>query len=289
MKKTLLMVGLAGALYADSKIEGPKLGYVSTSGGIRTVLGIVGASRLGAPIPQTNAVVLPGQDVAFRTDADGGVHRIDLLDGSSAAVDIANVTRIVASPTGETVAAVTDGRIVVVAKGGGHLADLELPGSSRLVAVADTGSTAAVTVADGEGEALYISNRESTRRVFTASKIVAIAFIPKTSDVVFADGAGALYRMNADLQLARLGEVTGLSALAVTSDRLIGISGRLIRSIPLAGGEMASVECSCTASMAQPLGESRFLLTPGDDGPMWVLDASGAELRVAFIPEVVNE
>ena len=222
----MLIVGLAGALYADSKVEGPKLGYVSTSGGIRTVLGIVGASRLGAPIPHTNAVVLPGRDVAFRTDADGGVHRIDLLDGSSAAVDVANVTRIVASPTGETVAALTDVRIVVVANGG-HLADLELPGSSRLVAVADTGSTAAVTVADGEGEALYISNRESTRRVFTAFKIVAIAFIPKTSDVVFADGAGALYRMNADLQLAQLGEVTGLSALAVTSDRLIGISGRL--------------------------------------------------------------
>jgi hypothetical protein len=95
--------------------------------------------------------------------------------------------------------------------------------------------------------------------------------------------------MNADLQLAQMGEVTGLSALAVTSDRVIAVSGRLIRSIPLAGGETPSVECSCTASMAQPMGESRFLLTPGDDGPMWVLDASGVELRVAFIPEVVNE
>ena len=289
MKKTLLIVSLAGALYADSKIEGPKLGYVSTSGGIRTVLGIIGASRLSAPIPQTNAVVLPGQDVAFRTDADGGLLRIDLLDGSSAAVDVANVARVIASPTGETVASVTKSRIIVVAKGGSRLAELDLPGSSRLVAIADTGSTAAVTVADGEGEALYVSNRESSRRVFTASKIVAIAFIPKTSDVVFADGAGVVYRMNADLQLAQLGEVTGLSALAVTSDRVIAVSGRLIRSIPLAGGETASVECPCTASMAQPLGESRFLLTPGDDGPMWVLDALGAALRVAFIPEVVNE
>jgi hypothetical protein len=289
MRTILLTAGLACSLYADSKIEGPKLGYVSSPGGIRTVLGIVGASRLSAPLTAMSGAVLPGQDVAFGMDSQGRLIRINLLEGSSGEVGVSNVTRVVASVSGDAVAALTETRLVTLAKDGSQIADFSLPAAPQLLAIADTGTTAAVTVREGDEQALYVLSRESSRRVFAASKIPAVGFLPGTSDLVLADEAGAIYRLNADLQLARLGEVTGAGALAITRDRVIVISGHTLRSIPLAGGEATSIDCSCTPSMAQSLGESRFLLTPGDEGPMWVLDASGTDLRVAFIPEAVNE
>jgi hypothetical protein len=197
--------------------------------------------------------------------------------------------RVVASPSGEAIAAVTNAGITIVAKDGSRGAELNLPASSRSLAIADTGNTVVATVAEGEGEAVYISNPESSRRVFASSKIPAIAFIPNTSDLVFTNESGAVYRLNADLQLTQLGEAAGVSALAVVRDRVIAVAGRTVRSIPIAGGETTSLECSCEASIANPLGDYKFLLTQEEHGPMWILDASGAELRLAFIPEAVNE
>ena len=107
---------------------------------------------------------------------------------------------------------------------------------------------------------------------------------------MFASKEGAIYLLKADLQFTPIGAMPGVSALAGIADgRVIAVSGKKVTVLHADGSPGATVDCSCQATIARPLGQSKFVLTDRDDGPMWLVDASGAELHVAFVPEAVNE
>ena len=172
-----------------------------------------------------------------------------------------------------------------------RLADYALPGTPVRVSVSDRGSTAAVTVAEPDGEALFLISEQGVRRLLHAVRLPAMAFLPGSADFVIADDTGAIYRIGGDLQLIQITTAPGAKALAGTADgsRLLVVTEHRIDSIRFDTGDTRSIGCSCTAVAATPLKDSTFLLTNPNDGPMWVVDASQTELRVAFIPEVVNE
>ena len=239
MRKAWIVAGLACSLYAaDLSIDGPRTGYISSPAGIRGVLGILGASRLGAPVTTSlqNVTVLPGQDLAVGTTPDGELVRLNLLDGSSTSLGIQKVSRIAVSSSGETLLALSEGRAVLLSKDGAKIADRDLPGEPLLLAIADTGKTAAMTIAEGDGEALYILSGDSSRLMFGTPRIPSMAFISGSSDVVMADGAGTIFRLNADQQFWPISNVPGLTALAATAERVVAAAGGIIRSIPLRGG-----------------------------------------------------
>jgi hypothetical protein len=288
MRTILLLTTLACALYADSSIEGPSAGYVASSTGVRMILGLVGASRLGAPAAQDlkGAVVLPGSGVALGISSSAELMRVNLASGETASLDIKDVTEIVSSPSGEVAAALTADTAYLIGKAAAKLASYPLPAAPVRVAVADQGSTIAIVTAAG---ALVIINETGAREVFHSADLPALAFVPNSTDLAIADEAGGLYRINADLQLTKLTTIEGTRALAAQTSRLLAITEHGVSAVKFGTGEISSAECSCTASAAKPLGRSAFLLTNPDDGPLWVVDASSDQLRVAFIPEVVNE
>ena len=279
---------------ADTSIEGPSLGYVRTKEGVRGILGIVGASRLGDPVAgdlQTS-VVLPGSRIAVGVNGAGELTRINLLDGSTANLQVAGVTKVVSSPAGATFAAIVGNRAYSFARTGAPIGERELPGAPLLTAVADNGSAAAVTIAEPNGEALFLIDEQGSRRLLQAGRFAALAFLPGSGSFIAADDTGAIYRIGAgDLQLTRVAVVEGASALAATDDgsRLLAITDRAIHAIRLDSGASASIDCSCQGMIAAPLGRSAYVLTGVDDGRMWILDASLEQLRLAFVPEAVNE
>jgi hypothetical protein len=160
-----------------------------------------------------------------------------------------------------------------------------------LATVGDQGSAVAVTIAESEGEALYLIDEQGARRLLHASHFPAIAFLPDSKEFVVAGEAGAIHRVGSDVQLAQVATIPGTKALAAVSDklRLLVVTEQTVYSVRLHSGETTSMDCSCKAVSAKPLGESTFLLTNADEGPMWVVSAASDDLRIAFIPEAVNE
>ena len=293
MKNILLIAGLSGCLFAEPGIKGPTLGYVSSGTSIRSVLGLTGASQLTSPlvVDLQKAIVLPGTSVAAAVNANGMLVRIDLTDGTISELDVADVMSLTSSPSGEMFLAVAGGRAHVFSKSGERSADLAIPGSPIRIAVADRDSVVAVTVAESDGEALHILNEQGSTRLLFSSRLPAIAFLPNSADVVVSDETGVVSRVGSESQFRRVATAPGAHALAVTTDhsRLLIVAGQTVRAVRLASGEETSIDCSCAAVMALPLGGSNFLLTKIGDGPIWLVDLSADELRLAFIPEAVNE
>lgn len=293
MRTALLAAGMACLLHADSVVQGPTLGHMVSAAGVRTVLGLPGSSQLTAPVAGRlhKTIALPGRDLAFGVDENGRLVRVNLKNGEEETLDIANVSGLTASPEGDAFLALSEGGAQAFSAGGVRLADYVLPGAPRLIAVADSGKSVAVVVQDADGEALFLLNELGQRRVLAAPKIPALAYLPKSSAVMIADAAGAIYKLDGDLQLTRIAAVPGVKAIAATSDgsRLVAVAGRSVHSVRFDSGAVSSVECSCEGTEARPLGKSNFLLTGPDDGPIWMVNAAGEPLTLAFIPEAVNE
>jgi hypothetical protein len=288
VRKILVFAALACSAYADSDVQGPRAGYIASKTGVRMILGIIGASRLGEPSAKDlqHTLVLPGSAVAIGLSPSGELTRVNLTDGATTSLGIDNVTELVSSPSGQVVVALAGDTAHLISKAGSRLSSFTLPAASNRIAVADQGSTIAVVTASGS---LYVVNEIGSREVFHSTDLPALAFLPNSTDLVIADESGGLYRINADLQFTKLATVGGTRALAAQQSRLLAITEHAISAVNFGTGETTTVECSCTATSAQPLGGSNFLLTNPNDGPIWVVDAGTDQLRVAFIPEAVNE
>jgi hypothetical protein len=293
VRKTLCVASLTASLFAaDSAVDGPKIGYVNSAAGVRKVLGSVGASRLSEPVTGElkGATVLPGQDAVVTTHPEGGLVKINLNDGSIASMGIADAAAVMASPSGSAVAAVKDGRVHVISADGEAKAEYALPGRPLQIAVADGAATVAVAIAEDGGEALYVLTNGASSRVLHAEGFAGVAFVPESNDAFVATKDGSVYLLKGDLQVTQIATIQGATAVAaVASDKAVVVAGKILTLIHADGTPVATADCSCEPAMARPLGASKFQLTAGDDGPIWLVDASTSELRVAFVPEAVNE
>lgn len=293
MKNTLYAAFLASSLLAaDSAVEGPSIGYINSAAGVRRVLGSVGASRLSQPVTGElkGAAVLPGKDAVVVTHPEGGLVKINLNDGSVSSMGVDNVSTFEASPSGMNVAALKDGRVHVISSEGEAKAEYAVSGKVLKLAVADGPASVAITVAEDAGEALYLLSEGSSSRVLHAEGIVGVAFAPESNSVFIATNDGSVYLLKGDLQLSQIGTIPGAVAIAAVSrERALVLAGKTSTLIEASGARISSVECACQPAIAQPLGASRFQISSGNDGPAWLVDASTSELRVAFVPEAVNE
>ncbi|HYP06351.1 MAG TPA: hypothetical protein VER03_08935 [Bryobacteraceae bacterium] len=293
MRKAVWLASIACASFAaDPAVEGPMIGYVNSAAGVRRVLGVTGSARLSAPLTGElhGALVLAGRGAAVAKNPAGALVRIDFKDGSLLSLGVENVADFVVSPSGGAVAASTAGRLHLLSASGEPKGDYVAPGAVRLMAVSDDAAAVVVSVGGAGGEAVHVVDAHGSRQVFQADRIAAVAFVPGGRDSVFADGEGAIYRITGDLQFAQIGTAPGTVALAATADgRVLAVARKTIVTLRSDAAPSTSADLVCEATTAKPLGHSRFLLTSGEDGPMWMVDASAADLRLAFIPEAVNE
>jgi hypothetical protein len=188
------------------------------------------------------------------------------------------------------VAAVKDGRVQLITFDGEAKAEYALPGAAVRLAVADGASAVAVSIAEDGGEALYVLSEGRSSRVLHAEGIADVAFIPESNDAFVASKDGSIYLLKGDLQFTRIANIPGATAIAaVANNKALVVAGKTLILIGTDGTRLSSADCSCEPAMARPLSAASFQLTSGDDGPIWLVDASTSELRVAFVPEAVNE
>jgi streptogramin lyase len=168
--------------------------------------------------------------------------------------------------------------------------EFDVPGALAAMAVSDDGQLALFSVQEPNGAAIYSVNGVVLTRLGSLASASQIEFALNSHDAVVlnaAEGSVASVRESGEMNVVARAEQPSSVALSEDGRRVFVASSALktITRIDVSDGSSNSVSCSCAPDSLERLaGDSVFRLTKGMDGPMWVLDGGGTDLRIAFIP-----
>ena len=298
---------------AAQGMQAPVLGFVSSAGTgeLRALLGIPGASALGAPLAVTAGLLgvyfAPNQSYALLAPKAGNSLGLMTFQGAHehAIISICGALPqpdIVAFSPGASAAALyskTEERLQVITglPDSPHLARVvaasELPDELRFLAVTDDGAT--LVEGTAQSAVYLLPQLGSPRLLYTAGDLQGMAFAPHSNDLVAFDRA----RSTAFL----LQNVDGASSYLPLADSLTGLDGNVFLETSRAGAVIAStnsttvwkidlrsleVESIHLPGMPQMLEPLRI---PGDyllfyrvGFPAWILDSNGVPGSVSFVP-----
>jgi hypothetical protein len=290
-------------------ISGSVLGFFfDPANGLQPILGITGASIIGAPVDLATAVanvaISPRQDYALAvTTPDANLLQVTLGDSvlvSQLVVPISGTNLIALSPAGSA-AGFYDGahnRIQVITG---------LPGAPALARDVDVSSFAetptSLAINDG-GDAMLLGfshsfvallSDGSVRPFTTTQHVAAAAFLSNSNDAAIADdGTNTVYLVrdvtgSSDPIALASGQdgITSPAAVAVSKDnqQVIVATSRGVAAIALSDGTITQVSCACRPTgLAALRGNAVFRLTEPSGGPMWLFDGDAAQPRIVFVP-----
>jgi hypothetical protein len=304
----LACAGIASA--QNGTFNGPVAGYVfdSAAHALRPVLGIPGASTVGAPVNAgysfSAAYVAPRQDSFFGIAADGSPHwfvitagavKENPIDGAAGSPE-----RIVFSPSGSAAALYANGSAqIVTGLPGAPVVSATIALSApdprhprRLapaLAVSDDGAYLLVA----SGNSIQLAGKNGVvRPVIQTGSDAVVAFAPGGHDAaIAARGTGALLIRDvpgASAQQILASDGPAFNApvgIAFSTDGkrvfVASASQQSVASFDLAGNR-ADLSCNCAPSELTPMGASLRLNEFSAD-PLWLVD-SGASPRVVFVP-----
>jgi DNA-binding beta-propeller fold protein YncE len=298
-------------------ISPPVLGFVfdARAHAVQPILGIPGASVLGAPLAfpfaivdaaisprQDYILVLTGQDHALRLlrPAQAGV-LIRSIDGVMQGAD-----RVFISPAGSALAIyhIADGLIqVVTGVPDSPTVQQELrranPGDVfRSVAISDDGAAVLAAGSETGSLSLTIFGRDGVaRQLPTSGSISAMAFRSQTHDALIADPqTHQVSLLRNATEAAEFQVVGGIKdgvfapvAVEFASDGLTAFVANSetgnVAILDLTGGPARSISCDCRPTGLYRLsGDSLFRLNDPSGGPMLLLDGSDGQPRMFFVP-----
>ncbi len=309
-------LALFPALAQDAqRIDGPVLGFsVDQTAGIRPIMGLPGAATLGPPVISAEGLegvtLSPARDYALALLARGRAVVLlkNLRSTAGAAVlDVApGPARIAISPSGDAAVLyyAETARVEVLAglpESPAVSWSLDLSGLSGVpaaLAVSD-GGRAVLAASAGAPASVWLATQDLGQRfLYTVAGSPSLTFLVGSPDAAIADGAaGAVVLVHdpaGQPQVTRIGgQAEGVShpvAIAAAQDN----SGIFVANaqpagvvrLSLTGEGPASQPCACTmAGLERMAGGSVFRLNEPGGGPIWLLDAAGASMRVVFVPE----
>jgi hypothetical protein len=286
----------------NASVANPGLGFVydPSAQAVRAIRGIPGAALIDDAVDAgfaiTSAALSPGHDFALAVAAgDSQLRlvrfagmRVRTLDGAMASPD-----RIVFSPGGFSALLYSNsGRLQLVTglPDGPAISDLDASiANPAAMAVSDDG---AFTVLSG-GSAVRLLSSDGTASTLALPGATALAFRRNSHDLLAAAGS-EIYLVhnpgpNPDYRLVYSGEQSdGPVAIQFSWDGArawtAADSGALAQ-VELDSGRRTAIPCACRAAALEPMAARNvFRLTPAGDSPVMLLDASGAEPRVLFVP-----
>jgi hypothetical protein len=290
-------------------IDPPALGFVFHSGTFTPIIGVPGASVLGASVDSglgsTDAVVSPNQNYALL--AGGEPRALYLLRLPARGAPASPIDGVVApdlmalSPVGDAAALyrASDGVLqILTGMPDAPQVVREIPvaslgGMLKSVAVADDGQAILAVVG---GQVLFIPADGIARPLPVEGPVSAMAFRPRSHDAITAgkrDGHVSLI----------LGESENMviKEMAAPNDGLVkpvavafsldgarvfaaGSEGILVEFDP-AGGSPQSLSCECRITAFDRLaGNAVFRLTDASVGPLLVFDGDTTQPRIVFVP-----
>jgi hypothetical protein len=307
-----VLLASVAAAQTGTALSGPTMGLVfdASQSALRPIRGIPGAATLGDAVnpgfPLASATVSPRQDFALALRADDSSVVLALAGGGSAAVPGARPAPalMVFSPAGATAALYDSGagRVQVLTglpDAAAVQSDVDisaLAGPVAALAVDDAGSTLFLAAGAAETVALYRIAMDGTSQFLASFRsVAALRLSVNGREALLADSAaGAVYAIRDLRGAGRMETIAsgrdGLGIpIAVESDS----AGRIfvadqagnVTILNRGRGPVVSLPCGCTpAGLFRLSGTATFRLTDPSDGPMWVLDASGADARIVAVP-----
>jgi hypothetical protein len=307
-----VLLASVAAAQTGTALSGPTMGLVfdASQSALRPIRGIPGAATLGDAVnpgfPLASATVSPRQDFALALRADDSSVVLALAGGGSAAVPGARPAPalMVFSPAGATAALYDSGagRVQVLTglpDAAAVQSDVDisaLAGPVAALAVDDAGSTLFLAAGAAETVALYRIAMDGTSQFLASFRsVAALRLSVNGREALLADSAaGAVYAIRDLRGAGRMETIAsgrdGLGTpIAVESDS----AGRIfvadqagnVTILNRGRGPVVSLPCGCTpAGLFRLSGTATFRLTEPSNGPMWVLDASGADARIVAVP-----
>lgn len=306
--------GVAGSAAAPKAISsGAQLGYFwnASDQTLRPVLGIAGASQVGASVVPAGEYIFGGasaaSSMALLQAADGSLDVMQLPSGQpvhlAAATSAGSVIRFSPSGTAAVVFAPGGLSVTVVTKltGSPQTAVLPAPAAVQDAVSSDTGNAVlAVAVSSGAPQP---SNGTQLITGKTGAQLAALRQYGGMSfsagdSLVYADAAAntvSLIQNEATVAVVR--ELPSLSLLKTPGAVAVSSSGQWVVVANVADPSMVrldltaqspalSIACSCTPTNAVPLAGNSFRVTDPGSGPLWAVDAGLPAPRVFFIPAI---
>jgi hypothetical protein len=304
---------------ADQAFVRPLIGHVfdSRSRQIRAMVGTPGAARVAEAVPLEISIdrVLTGArgPYAIVSAVEGeALFAARLLDGQVAATPIPNSMRSfdlgAFSPGGSTAilyGSQCDCIQVIV----GFPASPEVKrtiersqfvGSVTAIAVDGEGNRAAISTSTGDEQTpageitLFDVNGDGQRRVASSSAI-SMAFSPSGADLAIADAQQRTILLVRDV--ANSAELVGLmaesdglgfpSAVNFLEDSRLAAADRsgFVHFIDLESGARSSTSCFCKPELLEATALPAVRrVTGAGEGSVWILDLTGTEPRILFVP-----
>jgi hypothetical protein len=317
LRFTCLFAVVGSLAYGQlGSVAGPSAGYVFDPAAqmVRQIRGIAGAATLGDPVDfgmtVAGAKISPRGDVAVVSADDGSAHLFRIANG--AARELTTV-RLGAVPTvaffspGGTAVALYRSDGVQVLRGLPDAPEVAFTASIRTQLFQP--ATSAVRLGPVPGGTLAVSDdatvllhcRAGSVAVITAAGArkladtkgpAAIALAPQSHDVavvtggtlsVYKDVTGASTRQD----FPNASAVAGV-AFSVDGSKVLMAGLRAVTVLEQATGDTRQVACDCRIGGLSPMG-AMFRLNEAGDGPVWLVDASGADPRLVFVPARVGE
>ena len=308
---------------------GPSLGLMvekSPSAVIRPILGIPGAATVGTALSPgfaiDRAVVAPGGDFALAVAK--GTLRVALVQASGAAQWLTPATGeapdlIVFSPRGSSAALYyrASGRLAIASALRtqtpvvASINAASVPVAPSMLAVSEDAASLLLAAPEGASAALYYLSAATSgsapsgagfaRRLGTFESVSALRFAGSGSDALLADGtANSVYLIQnvpGAAQIGMLGSARdGLSrpqaveAMDARRVLVVNAGSQDLTILSRDGTPAAVIHCGCSPALLHQLaGTSVYRLTEASQGPMWLLDAGGAEARIVAVPPDVSQ
>jgi hypothetical protein len=283
--------------------------FDSSQSALRPIRGIPGAATLGDPMDLgfalASATVSPRQDFALAVRADDSSLVLVRAGGSAAIPGTRPAPALIVFSNVGTAAALYDsgsGRVQILTglpDAAAVQSDVDisaLAGPVAALAVDDAGTSLFLAAGAAETVVLYRIGMDGASQFLASFRSVAALRLSATGrEALLADSAaGAVYTIRDLRGAGRMETIVsgrdGLGApIAVESDS----AGRIfvadqagnLTILDRGRGSVVSLPCGCApAGLFRLAGSATFRLTEPSDGPIWVLDASGADARVVAIP-----
>ncbi|MBV6432774.1 MAG: hypothetical protein IANPNBLG_02918 [Bryobacteraceae bacterium] len=290
----------AAALFAQNSVRGPVVGWVydSASASVRSVLGIPGASTMGAGPSASRAAIAGNRGYAISINGEN--HQPALLDlrtGESKDLDAAPGAAAATWSASGGVAAITypgENKLILM-KGFPEepavalTLDLASEGMPQSLSIADDGEgllavyDSGVLVFDGAGNRWKLNFEAQAREA---------SFLEGSHDALIAADGGVwlVSDATAGASSRRVWEGNAVSAAASSNRNLALIvnDGGGIVAVNLKTGEARTVDCGCAATTLSRMSQGVFRISELNNGPLWLVDLNGQDPRAVFVPADVR-
>lgn len=300
---------------ANNVTAGAVLGYAwdSTAAALRPILGVPGAAQFGMPIyggaSYNNARACPDQKYALLTNSSGQVSLAPLPSGVPVQIadHLSAKEQIAISPSCSAAllyAPGTPSATLVLGLPGSpktQSLDLSQAGAVTSAIVSDSGLVLAASGQSASGiNVEAVSSDGTAMQVTTVASLAGMAFLPSTQNALIGDAGRSTIWLASSLPAS-----TSLSRVATSSDGVAqptaiaasfdarwlivaNQNGTSVLRVDLTHQSApAQIACSCTATrLARLNGNSTFLLSDLNTGPLWTFDGDSPSPRIVFIPAI---